>query len=516
MRNLKKISLLSFLLALLLSSCGEVNSLSSSKTDSQNSSAAASQESILSPSAASSLYSIDLGGYTVPQNSPLHFTFPLADRDTYPNPYIGDVHPYFDERTNLWYLYYLDTTGQFNSQLLISADGLTWQPRNDFWIYSSLANYGVLNVTRKADTYYSYYADFQCSKSNDLMNWEYAGLEYQVPLDTAAFPGGMRDPSVVYDETDDRWYAIGLVYPKRVASEGIYQSNLAITMSNDGTNTNWNHTFKKVLKNDQYSHDYECPMLHKIGNRWYVFGAHYGYSDHGVGKLSYFIGDENKNPYQVDWTSKEEHFLTSEDLCAPQVFAKGDKHYVFGWIPTNYNNGTWGGLVNLTTQVTQGNDGILFTKWEDGLFARVGKENLFTLASKKALGSSTPIIVPINNKRYEMELAFDFTDSELVLETGSKNYKITLNQQTNSIRVNVGNYQCFSFDLQPGAVKTSGNILRLIAESKTLELELNGQYALTARIGTTMPDNDSLNLTAQGGNLTAATVNSLAYLDEIQ
>ncbi|MCI2069005.1 MAG: hypothetical protein LKJ88_05460 [Bacilli bacterium] len=516
MKKLKKRSLISFFLLLLLSSCGEVNSLISSKASSDSSYLVSSQDSISSSSNVSSLYSIDLGGYTVPQNSPLHFTFPLSDRDTYPNPYIGDVHPYFDERTNLWYLYYLDTTGQFNSQLLVSPDGLTWQPRNDFWIYSSLANYGVLNVTKKADTYYSYYADFQCSKSKDLMNWEYAGLECQVPLDTAMFPGGMRDPSVIYDKDDDRWYAIGLVYPKRVASEGIYQSNLAITMSNDGTNTNWNRTFKKVLKNDQFSHDYECPMLQKIGNRWYVFGAHYGFSDHGVGRLSYFIGDENKNPYQVDWTSKEEHFLTSEDLCAPQVMEKNGKHYVFGWIPTNYNNGVWGGLVNLTTQVTQGTDGLLFTKWEEGLFSRVSKENLFTLPGSKALTTSSPISLPINNKRYEMELGFDFTGDELVLETGTKNYKITINQTRDNIRVNVGNYQCFSFDLQKGGIKSTGNILRIIAESKTLELELNSQYVLTARLGTTMAEKDSLNITAQGGNLEMAIINSLAYLDEIK
>ena len=38
----------------------------------------------------------------------LHFTFPFNDPENYPYPYIGDVHPFYDQASETWYMFYLD------------------------------------------------------------------------------------------------------------------------------------------------------------------------------------------------------------------------------------------------------------------------------------------------------------------------------------------------------------------------------------------------------------------------
>jgi len=458
----------------------------------------------------------------IKENTMLHFTFPLNDSENYPNPYIGDVHPYYDQKTEMWYMYYLDTTGQFNSKLLTSKDGITWTENTDFWIHSSLANYGVLNIFEKDGTYYSYYHDFHTSKSTDLINWYYAGGEYQIPQDKAQFPGGMRDPSVTYDETTNAYYAIGLNYTRRVPAEGIYQSNLAITKSIGDNQLAWEPNHLKVFTNDPMSKDFECPQLVKIGRRWYVVASQYGNSVHGVGKTSYLIGDVDKNPYEVDWQSKPLNSLTTEDLCAAQIAKKDDKFYIFGWIPRDYNAGFWGGFINLPTEVYALADGSLATRLEPIVGAKLTGENVDSMTTKTTLNSGQELELDIY-LRFDNEYKFEINAGAILeLRQKENSYRIIITNTINkpTVQVFAGTYQCFNYELRPGALNGINN-LRVIGEGKNLELELNDTYVLTSRIARSLTLDGEIDTniirSLQGQiNIISVSSNKLNFLAEIQ
>lgn len=451
----------------------------------------------------------------------LHFTFPPNDSENYPYPYIGDVHPYFDQKTRTWYMYYLDTTGQFNSKLLTSKDGIDWVENTDFWIHSSLANYGVLNVFERDGTYYSYYAEYHASKSTDLINWYYAGGEYQIPQDSQQFPGGMRDPSVTFDKDTNTYYAIGLNYPRRIPSEGIYESNLAITKSIGDNQLQWEPNHLKVFTTNPMNKDFECPQLVKIGRRWYVVASQYGNSVHGVGRTSYLIGDLDKNPYEVDWQSKTLNHLTSEDLCAAQIAQKDDKFYIFGWIPKEHNGGFWGGAINIPTEVYALEDGSLATRFEENLSAKYRGDNIEEITSTVTIENGQKVEV---SAYFRLDTEYKFTmSSTATLELSLKNngMKIVVqNSLTNpKIEVYADTYKCFSYDLRPGDLN-GNNVLRVLGEARNLEIELNGKYVLTSRIARSLTldgDFDTFSLIAKSGKteFTSISSNKLKKLGEI-
>ena len=84
----------------------------------------------------------------------LHYILP----EGYEFRYIGDVHPFYDAKSQKWLLYYLDTSGQFHSKLLTSGNGIDWEPV-ELTFRSSMANYGVLGIVQAEGRYYSYYGD---------------------------------------------------------------------------------------------------------------------------------------------------------------------------------------------------------------------------------------------------------------------------------------------------------------------------------------------------------------------
>lgn len=446
----------------------------------------------------------------------LHYTHPLGN-DDYPYPFIGDVHPFFDEKSQTWYMYYLDTSGMFHTKLMTSKDGLSWKENNDFWIHSGFANYAVLNVFEKDGIYYSYYADYQCSKSTDLVNWEYCGGEYQIPADKEQFPGGVRDPSVTYDEETKRYYSIGLNYPRRVISEGIYQSNLAIGVSDGDTMLKWLPTHKKVFSEDAMNKDFECPQLVKINNRWYVVFSQYGNSVHGVGRTSYLIGDEGKNPYEVDWTSKTVHHLNTEDLCAAQIAKKGDKFYIFGWLPRQSNGSFWGGYLNLPTEVYPLEDGTLAARLDENIAGKIRGNSYFKLDNPFDVTPAHSFENDIS-KRFDIQLEFTLEDGVMEVTSNKGAYRIVFNNTLTSTSVEVysGNVRCFLMDLRIDELSDKNDV-RIIGESKNLEIFLNDKYALTARIDKALEDGDKMIVTSNSkATIHQLLMSKLRFLEEIQ
>ncbi len=410
----------------------------------------------------------------------LHYILP----EEFENRYIGDVHPYYDEKTSTWYMFYLATGGQFHSKLLTSQDGISWKP-TELSIKSFMENYAVLGITEKDNRYYSYYGDYHTSVSEDLITWEYAGSSYQAYQDKEQFPGGSRDPFVAYDEDTGRFYSIAINYPKRVPSEGIFISNLAIGRTNSGSLEDWSKEAKPVFAENRDNHDPECPQLIKIGKRWYVFTSFYGYSNHGVGRMAYLIGDENVDPYTMDWTRKEINYLTSEDICAAQIVQKGDQFYLFGWLPKAYDGNFWGGHINLPTEIYQLEDGKLGARMAQDTTELIRGERYFTLKEGVDLTAENSFEFTVEKRsdlqidfRMEESFSIEFTDKKVAVnitqKEGKKIAAVTFNHLI------LSEIEIDAQDL------LEENTIRILTEADMLEIYINDKYYLPARIGVTM------------------------------
>jgi len=415
----------------------------------------------------------------------LHYILP----EGYEYRYIGDVHPFYDDKSGEWYMYYLDTSGQFRSKLLTSKDGISWEPV-ELTSKSSMANYGVLGLVRAEGKYYSYYGDYYANVSEDLINWEYAGESFRAFQDKEQFPGGCRDPFVAYDEATDRFYSVAINYVKRVPGEGIFDANLAIGRTASASLEDWCMEAKPVFAQVSDNHDPECPQLIQIGGRWYVFTSFYGYSRHGVGRLAYLVGDEGLDPYSVDWTTKEVHYLTSEDVCAAQVAQKGDSFYVFGWIPKQYDAGFWGGHISLPTEVYQLEDGRLGARMSQDTTQLIRGERYLERNEASEIGAEETVCFSLE-RRSDIVVDFLLNGEKLTLDYADKKLEIEIvkKEGESAARVVFNHMTLSEIELDDEQLKLQGT-LRIISEADMLEIYINDRYYLPARIGVKLGDEE--------------------------
>lgn len=452
----------------------------------------------------------DAGG-VLTDGTHLHYMLP----EGHEHRLIGDVHPYYDHKSETWYMFYLDTSGQFNSRLLTSKDAISWEPK-ELNIRSNLTNYPVLGIVESEGKYFSYYAEYVASVSENLIDWGYAGLKYTIPQDTAQFPGGIRDPYVAYDPDSKRYYSIGLSYPKRVASENIYISNLALNRSTGDSLAEWEREHKPVFAETRQSQDPEVPQLVKIGDRWYVITSIYGETQHGVGGTSYLIGDPGKNPFEVDWQSKPLHKLTSEDLCAAQIVAYNDRHLLFGWLPKDYTSSTWGGNINLALEVFAYEDGTLGTKMFDGISDLIRGEQTYSLERQATVEAGATFEAP-TPKRMDMSMSFRLDGERMKLVFYDKKVEIIIHNEGDRphIEIRSNTFTTSRLELRAGALD-GDNTLRLVAEGNMLELFLNDAYTVHSRIGVNLGE-DTLVISAEGkAQLTQLDTYRLKFMEEIR
>lgn len=446
--------------------------------------------------------------------SDLHYVLPANE---YEFPFIGDVHPFYDEKTSQWFLFYLDTSGTFNSKLLVSADGLNWKPK-DITISSGYAKYAVLNVFEKDGQYWSYYADYQSSVSTNLVDWGYAGSQYKIPQDRLHFPGGSRDPSVVYDEDSGHYYSIAINYESRLPNESTSPSNLAIEMSVGSDQSKWNPVHRPVFAQALTNHDYECPQIIKMGDRWYVFASRYGDSVHGVGKLSYFIGDAGVNPYEVDWATKKEYYLSTEDLCAAQVAKKGNEFYMFGWVPRYAGNGTWGGYVSLPVEVYALADGTLASRLSKDIEGKVRGGSFSSLSSPANLLADQTVSLFAGKNRLDAQGKIAMSENSAVeIKSVSKAFVITIsNSPFPKVTLKSGATTCFSTTLRSGELDAENDI-RVIIEDMNIDIFINDKYVLNGRLENAMNSPDTVKITCLNGQIGIPNfaLFRLKYLEEI-
>ncbi len=278
---------------------------------------------------------------------------------------IGDVHPYYDEKTETWYMYYLKPDG-FSSALLTSKDLLAWEPAPLAHAGGKLANYYVLGVIADGEQYRSWFgygSTMASTVSDDLLTYENAAYAYTIPLDMARYPSGARDPFVFFDPVDNVYRVICTAYrTNQLQNKGKgMECMLAVGSTTGSSLDQWGKIDTTLLFFDGLVGEPECSQVFWINDRWYVFASMARRHPNHVGRLSYWIGEAGKGLLDQDWTTHEEQFLTGEDLCAAQLAPKGDALYLWGWIAQDWQGGVWGGHLSLPLTVTQGKDGVLLT-----------------------------------------------------------------------------------------------------------------------------------------------------------
>lgn len=388
---------------------------------------------------------------------------------------IGDVHPYWDEASQTWYMYYLKSDGSFTAALMQSKDMLTWEPV-EISSQGALAAYYVLGVQKAGDTYYSWYGSdlsMTASSSQDLLRWDTPGGDYNIPMGYTTFVS-MRDPYVFFDEDAGVWRVICTAYrTNQLRGKGLgMKCALATAGSAGDTPDHWGAIDTALIEFPDGLHgEPECPQMMKIGNRWYIFVSLARRHENHVGRLSYYIGEEGKGVLEQDWNEKEEHFLTGEDLCAAQLAQGADGLYLWGWIAPNWDGGSWGGHLSLPLKITQNADGTLAAD----LAPQVGQSIRGKLLAQGGDG------VKGSFDRWDAEVSFDLAQGQRAV-IKCANGQIVLDDAQGVFSVGQSDVLVHvSYEVEAGSLAGSRS-LRIIAEEDMLEVFLDGQKALSARM----------------------------------
>lgn len=472
----------------------------------------------------------------------LHYTLP----EDMPNGiYLGDVHPFYDN--GRMYMFYLNTGGKFQSKLITSSNMLNYQPA---LVESDPVNppeqdaYYVLGIVKQDNVYRSYFGvgdGFASSVSNDLHRWSNAcdtddkfNVMRKAYFNYDLYPNGGRDPYIFYDADAQRYRLIGMCY-----KESRSDRSLVMYTSTDKEGKYWNTEPVELLNFPQASDgDPECPQMFKIKDRWYIFTSMYGHSVHGVGRLSYWIGDAGKSLDEQDWDEKEVHYLDGEDLCAAQLVAVEDKLYMYGWMPQNYAGGEWGGYLNLPREVFAREDGTLGSRIDErldqlldrGLQIAPDCENDLAAVKGNVNISSDGIYLSDNSQAtVKGQYSRNYIKSSLSVVTGQKTgfrfvqdgreYLIELSEKNGCVTLSVlapgeGRplYSTIDTDIRAGERIN----IKAVIDNGCWEIVLNDEWGLCARTSMTQaPYTVSVYTDGADANFSDFEIRKLASYDNI-
>lgn len=436
---------------------------------------------------------------------------------------IGDVHPFYNENTKTWYMYYLKP-GDFGSRLLVSTDKIKWEEKEINFEYNvAPAKYYVLGVIKDGDQYRSYYgkSSFHGStQSSDLITWKNSPSSYKVPNDITLFPVGARDPYVFFDPDTRVYHCTSTAYRtnKEWGSGDGMDCSIAFSSTTQDNLTSWTSDQKELIRfPDGYKGQPECSQMFKIVDRWYLWTSLYGRSKNGVGCPTYWVGDPGKKILENDWQNKPENSLDGEDLCAAQVAFDGKKNYMWGWIEKKWEGGDWGGHLNLPHEVYQLPDGLLGTRLDPEVGDKIRGKKLSTL-SVQTLKENAAVSFEGNYSRADVEATLKLTGSTANIQIGE--VKIQLNAGNSFISVNKDENdptQYFATYRVPEGALNGDVKVRIIAEEDMIEVFVNDRYALCARVSDLM-DKETIGITSSKGDIEIkeAAVYHLKFLEEIK
>ncbi len=169
--------------------------------------------------------------------------------------------------------------------------------------------------------------------SHDLDKWT------KVPQDTFYAPDGydkcdFRDPYVYKDEHNGTYY---MLLCARLQEGNALRKGQTIRMKSTNLST-W--TFDKIVYAPDAFHTHECPDLFQIGDTWYLIFSEY--SDRSV--TCYRTAPSPDGP----WSKPSIDTFDGRAYYAAKTATDGKDRYLFGWVPTRWQNKDdgfwmWGG-----------------------------------------------------------------------------------------------------------------------------------------------------------------------------
>lgn len=409
---------------------------------------------------------------------------------------IGDVHPYYYD--GKMYLFYLDTDGNFTSRLEVSEDMINYykQEMTVNRLNPPGSFYYALGIIKEGNYFRSFFGlgkNVGSSKSTDLINWESGIVMDEYTYETqyspiSNYPAGTRDPYAFYDPDTNKYHIIATGYKANQNYEWSnttgYNVHLVLYTSTGPSLADWEVNpitgkagyHKKLIEFGDWvnedSGEPECPQMFKIGDRWYIFAsmASRKNSDHHVGRLSYWIGDSNTQILDVDWQSKNENYLSSEDLCAAQIVQIEDKYYMLGWITEKSTSGGWGGTVNILCEIYQNEDGTLSTRYDKELIEMLNSGKLYSYTNDELVNVNKQNLYGYSNyQEYYVAGNYDRTiiNLETVLKSGTTNYGILVKNGSKVVEIGVRKKQGKLYEIYLKDQGIGGN------ESATLDVEID-------------------------------------------
>ena len=330
--------------------------------------------------------------------------------------YYGDLFPYYDTAEKQLYLYYLHSddarNGAYLNSLDVSSDFLTYTnvpEENQYAIWNHYKENGNLALVRDCSRY----------------------------IDQSKYAFGIRDHSLIFDAEKKRYLLIAGCYHE-FDSEG-QTSDLVVYESNDELGFDWNPVGNVIAS---YSRNLpECPGLMKIGKRWYAFTSVAYNTAHQVGPLQYWMGDENEDIMDIDFSKKSFSFVDGEDLCAARVFGVGEKSYAFGWIPRTYNTmpwAPWGGYLNLPRQIVQHADGTLGGRMDPGLKEKLDYGNIATFSTLKVGSTETPLTKNLERNLVSLHLSLNGSSKfSYLFRQNDRDFLLSIEKRDNKAYLNV-------------------------------------------------------------------------------
>ncbi len=436
---------------------------------------------------------------------------------------IGDVHPFYEEKTKTWFMYYL-RPGDYASRLIVSKDKIKWVEKEiEFEFNVAPTKYYVLGVVKDGDNYRSYYGRGSyngSTMSKDLFLWKNSPSPYKVPNDSVLFPAGARDPYVFFDPDSNVYRCTTTSYRinKDAKSGNKMDCSIGLASTQKNDLVSWTSNQNDLIRfPDGFKGQPECSQMFKIGDRWYLWSSLYGRSNNGVGRPTYWIGDAGKKILENDWQSKPENSLDGDDLCAAQVANDGKNNFMWGWIAKKWQGGDWGGNLNLPHEVYQLDDGSLATRLAIDVGEKIRGTKLSSI-NKADIKKDTS--VAFEGVYSRADIVADFTLSNSVASIAIGEIKIQINSVNSVISINKDENDPTSYfatyRVPEGALNGNVNI-RVIAEEDMLEVFINDKYALCARVSDMMKNKKIEILASQGKvALNSASIYKLKFLEEIE
>ena len=480
------------------------------------------------------IYFVIDGNATVSYNPVIDFTLvddlPLHHKA---DGYYGDVHPFYDYQSKKMNMFYLSTGKQtvsdkhdiFRSMLTTSTDMIHYvdepiqmnergRPEQDL--------YFVLNVFKDKNGVYRSSEGMgnhiTTSISGDLHTWSNGTEAYVDPeddlfkyrfaayYDDTVYNG--RDPDMMYNPEDDKYYTVSIVYHTSLKDKGKKSIQLYIG-NNKGEFPQKGYT----LIGFEGRGDPECPQIKKIGDRWYVFYSVSGTGTKGnVGKFAYRVGDPGVNIKDVDWESKPELYLDGEDLHAAQINEVGDKYYYYGWLNYTYNTSVWGGYLNLPHEVFVDEDGTLRSKLDEELLRLLNKGLVYKDDKTYTINENLSVKLTRNLITADIDMK-NTNNAGIKVTHGSDVYFIGLVTKANKKYLTIKN-EFDGYYSEVLAKNESKYHLTISLDGNFLDVNVNDNTTISAMTNLT-DTNKSMAIESNGNTITNLKINQLADYNNI-